>query len=96
MKTPTRKEAVALARLDEVGAAEMNREHWWHLLPLRDRERAVGVAGMPRERAALPLATFNDADRERVRLALAVHLGQMEMIARCMAAHNTNRTGYLH
>jgi hypothetical protein len=96
MKTPTRKEAAALANLDAVGAAEMNREQWWHMLPLHDRERAVGVAGMPRERALLPLATFNDADRERVRLALAAHIGQMEMIARCMAAHNTNRQGWLH
>jgi hypothetical protein len=92
MKAPNRREAAALA----AGAAEMNREEWWHLLPLRDRERAVGVAGMPRERAALPLATFNDQDRERVRLALAAHIAQMEAIARCMAAHNTNVQGWLH
>ena len=96
MKTPTRREAAALARLDDVGAAETNREEWWHLLPLRERERAVGVAGMPRERAALPLATFNDQDRERVRLALAAHIAQMGLIVQCMAAHNTNRAGYLH
>ena len=96
MKTPTRKEAVALARLDEAGAAEMNREDWWHMVPIVQRERAVGVAGMPRERAHMPLSSFNDQDRERVRLAIAAHIGQMEFIACCMAAHNTNRAGYLH
>jgi hypothetical protein len=96
VKTPTPKEAAALARLDDAGAAEMNREHWWHMLPLKDRQRAVGVAGMPIERAALPLATFNDADRERVRLALAMHVTQMELIAQCMAASNTDKQGWLH
>lgn len=96
MKTPTRKEASALARQDDMGAAETNREQWWNMLPLRDRQRAVSVAGMPVERAALPLATFNDADRERVRIALARHVTQMELIARCMAASNTNVQGYLH
>lgn len=96
MKTPTRKEAAALARVEDVGAAEMNREQWWHMLPLVERERAVGVAGMPRERAHLPLATFNDQDRERVRLALAAHIAQMGVIVQCMAAQNTNRAGYLH
>jgi hypothetical protein len=92
MRAPTRREAAALA----AGAAEMHREDWWAMLPLRDRERAVGVAGMPRERAAMPLATFNDQDRERVRLALAAHIAQMEIIARCMAAANTNVQGWLH
>jgi hypothetical protein len=96
MKNPTRKEAAALARHDDAGAAEMNREQWWHMLPLRDRQRAVGVAGMPIERAALPLATFSDTDRERVRLALAVHVTQMELIVQCMAASNTNKQGWLH
>ena len=96
MKTPNRKEAAALARLDDIGGAEMNREQWWHMLPAVERERAVGVAGMPRERAYLPLATFNDQDRERVRLALAAHIAQMGLIVQCMAAHNTNRAGYLH
>jgi len=96
MKTPTRKEAAALARQDAAGAAEMNREHWWHMLNLRDRERAMALAGMPKERASLPLATFNDADRERVRLALSTHMAQMELITRCMAAHNTNVAGWLH
>jgi hypothetical protein len=96
MKNPTRKEAAALARQDEVGAAEMNREQWWHMLPLRERQRAVAVAGMPVERAALPLATFNDADRERVRLALAMHVTQMELIVQCLAPSNTNAQGWLH
>ena len=96
MKSPTRKEAAALAAQDAAGAAEMNREQWWHMLPLRDRQRAVCVAGMPIERAALPLATFNDADRERVRVALARHVTEMELIAQCMAASNTNVQGFLH
>jgi hypothetical protein len=96
MKSLTSKEAAALARLDDVGAAEMNREQWWHMLPARERERAVGVAGMPKERAYLPLATFNDQDRERVRLAIATHIAQMQLIAQCMAAHNTTVQGYLH
>ena len=96
MRTPTSKEAAALARQDDVGAAEMNREQWWHMLPLIERERAVGVAGMPRERARLPLATFNDQDRERIRLAVAAHVAQMGLIVQCMAAHNTTRAGYLH
>jgi hypothetical protein len=92
MKAPTRREAAALA----AGAAESNRDAWWNMLPLRDRERAVGVAGMQRERAALPLATFSDQEREQVRLALSSHIAQMETIIRCMAAHNTNVQGWLH
>lgn len=96
MKTPTRKEAAALARLDDVGAAEMNREQWWHMLPAVERERAVGVAGMSRERAYMPLASFSDADRARIRAAIFSHVTNMELIARCMAASNTNVQGYLH
>jgi hypothetical protein len=96
MKTPTRREAAALARLDDVGAAEMNREQWWHMLPIRERQRALSVAGIQPDRAALPLSTFTDAERERVRLALSGHIAQMQLVAQCMAAHNTNRAGYLH
>jgi hypothetical protein len=96
MKSPTRKEAAALARLDTVGAAEMNREHWWHMLPIRERERAMGVAGLARERAAMPLATFTDAERARVRSAIQSHVMNMELIAQCMHAHNTNVQGWLH
>jgi hypothetical protein len=96
MKTPTRKEAAALARQDAAGAAETNRDQWWNLLPMQERVRAMALAGMPKERASLPLSTFNDADRERVRLALSGHIAQMELIIRCMAAHNTNAQGYLH
>lgn len=96
MKTPTRKEAAALARLDEVGAAEMNREQWWHMLPLRERERALSVAGIQPARASLPLATFSDIERERVRLSLSGHIAQMGLIVQCMAAQNTNVQGYLH
>lgn len=74
----------------------MNREDWWHRLPLKERERAMGVAGLQRERAVLPLATFSDAERARVRSALGWHIAQMELIVRCMAASNTNVNGYLH
>jgi hypothetical protein len=92
MKNPTRPEAAAMA----AGAAEMNREHWWHLLPLRERQRALGVAGIPPERASMPLATFSDVERERVRLAVSGHIAQMGLIVQCMAAHNTNVQGFLH
>jgi hypothetical protein len=93
MKNPTRKDA---APQDAAGAAEMSREQWWHMLPLRDRQRAVSVAGLATERAAMPLATFTDAERERVRAAISCHVTKMEIIAKCMAASNTNANGYLH
>jgi hypothetical protein len=96
MRTPTSKEVAALTRQDDVGAAEMNREQWWHMLPAIERERAVGVAGMARERAYQPLATFSDADRARIRAAIFSHVTNMELIARCMAASNTNVHGWLH
>lgn len=96
MRAPSRKEHRALVNLESVGQAETNREHWWHMMPLVHRERAVGVAGLTREHAHLPLAAFSDAERERVRLAIATHVAHMELIARCMAAHNTNVHGYLH
>jgi hypothetical protein len=91
MKT-TRREAAALA----AGAAEMNREQWWHMLPLRERQRALNVAGLEPKRAAMPLATFTDTERERVRLALSGHITQMQLIVQCMYAHNTNVEGWLH
>jgi len=96
MKAPTSKEVAALAAQDAVGTAEMNREQWWQTLPLRDRQRAVGVAGMAMERAAMPLSTFTDAEREQVRLAISVHVTKMQVIAQCMAASNTNVQGWLH
>jgi hypothetical protein len=96
MRAPSRKETAVLARLDDVGAAETNREQWWHMLPLHERERALMVAGLPAFRAALPLATFSDTERERIRLAIAVHIGQMQLIDKCMAAHNTGLQGWLH
>ena len=92
MKTPTRREATALA----AGAAELNREQWWHILPMRERQRALSVAGIQADRAAMPLATFTDAERERVRLALSGHIAQMQLVAQCMAAHNTTVEGWLH
>lgn len=92
MKAPTRREAAALA----AGSAEMNREQWWHMLPLRERQRALSVAGIQPDRAAMPLATFSDIERERVRLALGGHIAQMQLVVQVMAAHNTNVAGYLH
>lgn len=92
MKAPTRREAAALA----AGSAEMNREQWWHMLPMRERERALSVAGINPARAAQPLATFTDTERERVRLCIGAHIAQMQLVAQVMAAHNTNVAGLLH
>lgn len=96
MRAPSRKEQRALVNLENVGQAEVNREHWWHMLSIIDRERAMGVAGLTRAHARLPLAAFSDAERERVRLAVAIHVSRMEVVARCMAAHNTTVYGLLH
>jgi len=96
MRTPSRKEAAALARQDDAGAAEMNREQWWHMLPIKDRQRALSIAGLDPARVVQPLATFSDADRERVRAAIFSHVTNMELIARCMCASNTNVHGWLH
>lgn len=96
MKTPSLKERAALAHADTIGAAETNREEWWHRIALRDRQRAVGVAGLPKERASDPIASFSDAERAHMRAALGVHVMQMELIAKCFNASNTNTFGYLH
>lgn len=96
MKAPTRREAAALARQDGAGAAEMNREQWWHMLPVQERRRALGLARIDPERAVQPLSTFSDAERERVRAAIHAHVTNMELLARCMCASNTNVNGWLH
>lgn len=96
MKTPTRKERVALTRAEIIGTAETARWHMWECISLVDRQRAVGVAGLPKERAIGPLASFTDDERARVRAALAAHVARMEFIAQCMAASNTTPQGYLH
>ena len=96
MKTPNRKERVALTRAEIIGTAETNRWHMWEVVSLVDRQRVMGLAGFPKERASAPIASFNDADRERVRAALAAHIGRMEFVIQCMAASNTTPQGYLH
>jgi len=95
MKTE-RSELAALAQADTIGTAEVNREEWWHRIDLRDRQRAVGVAGLQKERASMPLATFADDERAHIRAALGVHVMQMELIAKCFNPSNTNVFGYLH
>lgn len=96
MKRLTQREAAALAALDDVGTAETNRETIWHLMAIQDRERAMGVAGLTREQAHWPLAKFSEAERERVRLAISVHVSRMELIAQCMAPAWSTATGWLH
>jgi hypothetical protein len=96
MKPTTRRERAALAQADTIGEAEANRDAWWLTIDLRTRQRACGVAGLPKEQAEMPLVYFSDADRQRVRLALAAHIGQMELIIKCMSARNTNVQGWLH
>lgn len=96
MRAPSRKEAADLARLDDVGAAEMNREQWWHMLPMRERQRALSVAGINPARATNPVATFSDDERALIRAAIQNHVTMMELIGRCMCASNTNVHGFLH
>jgi hypothetical protein len=96
MKTPSRKEAAVLARLDTAGDAENRREHWWHLMPARDRGRALQLAGLDKDRAINPLATFTDAEREKIRRAVDTHVHNMGLILHALQARNTNIHGYLH
>ena len=96
MKPLTRREAGALANLDEVGQAETNREQWWHMLPLNERERAMGLAGLTREHAHWPIAKFSEAERERVRFAVARHVMQMQAIEKCMAPTWATFGNWLH
>lgn len=95
MKT-TRKEAAALARVNAAADGEEFRENVWHAMPIHERQRAVALARLPSERAAMPLASFNDHERERIRAAVSNHVAQMEMVMRLMVGVNTNRAGYLH
>jgi hypothetical protein len=96
MKTPSLKERAAMAHAETIGAAEQNRADWWQIIDLRDRQRAVGVAGLPKERANDPIASFSDEERSHIRAAIRNHVSQMELIARCFDASNTNVMGYLH
>lgn len=96
MKTPTDKEHAALARQEVYAKAERNRADWWLTIPLRDRQRAVGVAGLAKECAEMPLVDFNDTDREHIRLAIGKHIATMELIQKCMAGSATTVQGYLH
>lgn len=86
----------ALTCTDVIASAETTRWHLWECVSLTDRQRAVGVAGLSKDRASAPLASFSDAERAAVRAALSAHMGRMEFIAQIMAASNTARNGYLH
>lgn len=96
MKTPSRKEAAALARLETIGDAENRREDWWHLMPVVERQRAMSLAGLDKARAIMPLATFTDAERKKMRLALDAHVQSMTLIMQALHPRNTNVHGYLH
>ena len=95
MKNPSPREAITLAAIDRAARVERNRAGMWEMLDLRDRQRAVGVAGLARERASEPLEAFTDAERHMIRIAIARHLGQMELIATCMAGGAFSPTGGL-
>lgn len=66
------------------------------MLPLVERQRAVSVAGLDKARAIMPVASFSDAERARIRFALEAHMMNMGLILRCMAPSNTNEHGFLH
>jgi hypothetical protein len=96
MKTPTRKERAALAHVDTIADAELTRWAAWEAVSPTDRLRAIGVAGLPRERASAPAASFTDAERAQIRTALAAHIARMQFVIQCMNGSNTTRQGYLH
>lgn len=96
MKTPTRKERAALAHVDTIADAEVTRWAAWEAVSQNDRLRAIGVAGLPRERASDPASSFNDAERAQIRTALTVHITRMQFVIDCMNGSNTTRQGYLH
>lgn len=96
MKTPTRKELAALAHVDTIADAEVTRWASWEAVSPTDRMRAIGVAGLPRERASDPAASFTDAERAQIRTALAVHITRMQFVIDCMNGSNSTRQGYLH
>lgn len=90
------REAVEKADREQAGSAENRREQWWHLMPIQERQRAVSLAGLDKNRAILPLATFTDAERTQVRLAIEAHVHRMGLIAQALHARNTPIHGYLH
>lgn len=96
MKTPTRKERAALAHVDTIADAEVTRWAAWEAVSPNDRMRAIGVAGLPRERASDTAASFTDSERAQIRTALAVHITRMQFVIDCMNGSNTTRQGYLH
>lgn len=96
MKRPNGKERAALERADTIAEAELMRWAVWDSVSHIDRLRAIGVAGLPRERATDPAASFTEAEREKIRMALAAHIGRMQVIIQCMNGANTTRQGYLH
>jgi len=96
VKNPTRKEATALSKAEAVALGEQTRWAAWEAVSLVDRQRAIGVAGLPKERATDPIASFTDAERARIRAAIYNHIARMEFIMQCMNPANTNAMGWLH
>lgn len=96
MKTPSRKEVAAITHAETIAEAELTRWAAWEAVSQNDRLRAIGVAGLPRERASDPAASFTDAERVQIRTALTAHIGRMEFVIQCMNGSNTTRQGYLH
>jgi hypothetical protein len=96
MKTPARKERAALAHVAKIADAELTRWTMWEAIAPIDRARALSLAGMPKERAVQPLASFTDDERARIRTAVEIHLSRMAVIVQCLNASNTTRAGFLH
>jgi hypothetical protein len=96
MKTPTSKELAAVAHVCTIAAAEQNRADWWQVIDIRDRQHALDVARLSKDRATDPIAAFSDDERARIRMAISVHVSRMTFVAKCFEASNTNVNGYLH
>lgn len=96
MKTPARKEVIAMQRAEAVADGELSRWELWEAIDPISRMRAIGVAGLPKDRASNSMAQFTDDERARIRAALLVHVSRMEFIVKLMTASNTTRQGYLH
>jgi hypothetical protein len=96
MKTPTRKERAALARVEVIAGAEQTRWALWEAISLVDRQRALSLSGMDKARAVQPLASFTDQERMHIACAIGNHVSRMEVLAKIMVMAQTNLHGYLH
>ena len=81
----SRAEHMTVAAVDRAARADRARSDLWPLVDLTARQRAMTVAGLPRERAADPLATFTQAERGRICAAISAHCAQLEFIGQCMS-----------